>query len=190
MHAYSNPLGKRLVKKMLAKIIVIIWPLICVKAVFITFLVAEKYPLIAAPIEIKGNATEIMYNGNFVILFLKHILTIKFEVSRIIIEEIIPKQKLSIKHSVIAFIEPFVFDFAISSETILVAVKFIPEVASVIKNEYTDIINVKRPTPSAPILFDINTLKNIDIDCIIIDENVSIKIFIINNFAFLKINIT
>lgn len=186
MHAYSSPLGNNKFKNILARNIVINWLVIWENAVLKTFLVAEKYPLIAELIEINGRAVVIIYNGNFVILFLKQTLTIKLELISSNIDAKIPKQKLSIKHSNIAFFEPLKFPFAFSSDTILVAVRLIPDVAIVIKKENTDIINVNKPIPSAPILLDIYTLKKIDILCITIDVRVNITVFIINNFALLK----
>ena len=113
-------------------------------------------------------------------------VTIKFDESNNITEASTPKHKLKDIHSVITLRPPFVFFFAICSETILVAVKLSPDVERVIKNEYTDIINVKRPIPSVPIFLVIYELKYIDILCIRIEVRVNILIFIKNNFAFLK----
>ena len=48
---------------------------------------------------------------------------------------------------------------SISSDTILVAARFIPEFANVEMNIYIDIISSKTPAPSAPSLFAIYTLK-------------------------------
>ena len=76
---------------------------------------------------------------------------------------------------------------AISSDTILIHAKFIPDIARVVTKIYIAITNWYTPTASVPILLEIYTLKNIPIDC----NNREVKVSIIplykKNLIFLKV---
>ena len=134
----------------------------------------------------KGKLNAIKYNGVIVILSCKQTFIIKSDDKSINKEAIIPQVKLKRIHCFIALSAPFLLSFAISSDTILVEARFIPEVASVIANVYTDIIRPNRPILSAPTLFDTYTLKEMPIVCIKIAVAVSMTTLIKNSFAFLK----
>ena len=97
-----------------------------------------------------------------------------------------PQIRLNVTQRLAAFFAPISLLQASSSETILVVAIFIPAEAKVIPNIYTDITREKIPTASSPIVFDINTLKNMLIICKITELNSKIIVLNTNIFNVFK----
>lgn len=112
----------------------------------------------------------------------KHLSVIKPENNNIKPPDKIPSSKLKNIHVRIAFIPIFSLLIANFSDTITVTAMFKPEVATVIKNKYTDITKLKTPTASVPIWFEMYTLK-------IRVANLMDKAVIVNIVPFIKNNL-
>ena len=80
------------------------------------------------------------------------------------------------------------FPLANCSETIEVHAKFNPEVAKVIANIYTDIIRLKTPNASEPILLEIYKLNTMPMPLVMKEVQVKSIPLIKKTFVFFKIS--